>query len=122
VTAGWPRHQWRIASKLLAMESNSEVLGNWSNAAPYWEKHRKTIERMFAPITQGLIEAAAVRVGQTVLDVATGPGEPALGVAQHVGSQGKVVGVDVVPGMVEAARREASRRRLSNARFEVAPA
>lgn len=104
------------------MDSNSDVLGHWSNAAPYWEKHRRIIEGMFAPITHNLIEAAGIRLGQTVLDIATGPGEPAVGVAEFIGSQGKVIGIDVVPAMVEAARREASRRGLSNACFEVGSA
>ena len=55
-----------------------------------------------------------------MLDVATGPGEPALAIAELVGTEGKVLGVDAVPEMVEAARREALRRELHNATFAVA--
>src|SRR5688500_18134055 len=104
------------------MDSNSDVLDQWSNAAPYWEKHRTAIERMFDPITQHLIESAGIRPGDTVLDVATGPGEPALGIAKFTGPRGQVCGVDAVPAMVEAARREASHRGLNNVRFDVASA
>jgi ubiquinone/menaquinone biosynthesis C-methylase UbiE len=43
-----------------------------------------------------------------VLDVATGPGEPALSVAAMAGANGKIVGVDA-EGMVKAARDEAER-------------
>jgi SAM-dependent methyltransferase len=43
-----------------------------------------------------------------------------LSIADLVGPEGKVVGTDVVPEMVEAARREGSRRKLHNASFEVA--
>ena len=59
---------------------------------------------------------------QTVLDVGTGPGEPALSLAELVGPEGKVFGIDPSPEMVAAARREAARLGLKNAQFEVANA
>jgi ubiquinone/menaquinone biosynthesis C-methylase UbiE len=99
-----------------------EAISRWSETAPYWEKHRAVIREMFAPITQALIEAAQIRAGSAVLDVATGPGEPALAIAEFVGNQGKVLGIDPVPEMVEAARREAKSRGLRNATFAVAQA
>jgi len=99
-----------------------EVISRWSESAPYWEKHRAVIREMFAPVTQALIEAAQITRGSVVLDVATGPGEPALAIAEFVRTAGKVLGVDPVPEMVEAARREASRRGLHNASFAVAQA
>lgn len=99
---------------------NIEVIGRWSESAPYWEKYRTAIREMFAPVTQALIEDAGITSRSTVLDVATGTGEPALSIANLVGPEGKVVGTDAVPGMVEAARRESSRRKLQNASFAVA--
>jgi ubiquinone/menaquinone biosynthesis C-methylase UbiE len=99
-----------------------EAISRWNETAPYWEKHRAVIREMFAPIAQALIEAAQIRPGSAVLDVATGPGEPALAIAEFVGNQGKVLGIDPVPEMVEAARREAKSRRLRNATFAVAQA
>src|SRR6202521_5754783 len=75
---------------------------------------------MFAPITLALIEDAKITPRQAILDVATGPGEPALNLAKLVGPEGKVIGVDAVPEMVEAARREANRRGFQNANFDVA--
>jgi ubiquinone/menaquinone biosynthesis C-methylase UbiE len=101
-------------------QEKNEVISQWSESAPYWEKHREIIRGMFAPITQALIEDAKITARQLVLDVATGPGEPALTIAGLVGPEGKVLGVDPVPEMVEAARREANRRGFQNARFEVA--
>lgn len=102
------------------MQQNTEVINQWSESAPYWEKHREIIREMFAPVTQALIEDAEIAHRRTVLDVATGPGEPALTIAGLIGYEGKVVGTDPVPEMVEAARREAHRRGLRNASFEVA--
>jgi len=97
-----------------------EVISRWGETAPYWEKHRAIIREMFAPVTQALIEHAQITKRSTVLDVATGPGEPALTIAELVGSEGRVLGIDAVPEMVGAARREAQRRELHNATFTVA--
>ncbi len=102
------------------MTQNKEIISQWSESAPYWEKHRAMIREMFAPVAQALIEDAAISRGSAVLDVATGPGEPALSIAEVVGPEGNVVGTDVVAEMVEAARREGSRRKLHNTSFEVA--
>jgi ubiquinone/menaquinone biosynthesis C-methylase UbiE len=99
-----------------------EAISRWSETAPYWEKHRGVIREMFAPVTQALIETAQIRRGASVLDVATGPGEPALTIAEFVGHEGKVLGIDPVPEMVEAARREAQRQGLQNAKFVVTQA
>src|ERR1700681_3804614 len=102
------------------MQQDKEIISQWSESAPYWEKHRETIREMFAPITQALIEDAEINTRRVVLDVATGPGEPALSIADLVGPEGKVVGVDAVPEMVEAARRAGERRGFHNASFKVA--
>src|SRR5438552_17852842 len=87
------------------MQQDKDPIGHWSQSAPYWEKHRETIRGMFAPITQALIEDAQIATGHSVLDVATGPGEPALSIAEVVGPSGSVVGRDPVPETISAARR-----------------
>jgi SAM-dependent methyltransferase len=104
------------------MELNQEMVGRWNRSAPAWEKHREIIRGMFAPMTQALVEDGQIGGRQTVLDIATGPGEPALSIAELVGPQGRIVGIDPSREMVEAARREAARRGLMIAQFEVADA
>ena len=97
-----------------------EVIQRWSGAAPFWEKHREIIRQMFAPITQALVEDGQVGSQSVVLDVATGPGEPALSMAALVGPEGKIFGTDLVPEMVAAARRAADHSGFRNVQFEVA--
>jgi SAM-dependent methyltransferase len=109
------------------MLPDQEVINAWRSSAPYWEKHREIIRQMFAPVTQALVEDAHIEdaqigTGAAVLDVATGPGEPALTIAVLVGAEGKVFGIDPAPEMVEAARRAAQQLGITNAEFEVAPA
>lgn len=115
-----PKGSRAIPAESRSMQQDKEVLSQWSESAPYWEKHREVIREMFAPISQALIEDAEITSRRAVLDIATGPGEPALSIADVVGTEGKVLGLDAVPEMVEAARREASRRGCHNTSFEVA--
>jgi ubiquinone/menaquinone biosynthesis C-methylase UbiE len=104
------------------MPLDHEAVSPWRNSAPFWEKYRPIILQMFAPVAQGLIEDALIRPGHAVLDIATGPGEPALTIAALIGPEGKVFAIDPAPEMVNASRREAGRLRCTNAQFEVASA
>jgi ubiquinone/menaquinone biosynthesis C-methylase UbiE len=107
---------------LLLMQPNPEVVNAWRDSAPFWEKHREIIRQMFAPVTQALVEDARIGPGHSVLDIATGPGEPALTIAAVVGPEGKVFGIDPAPEMVDAARRATDHFGFRNAKFEVASA
>jgi ubiquinone/menaquinone biosynthesis C-methylase UbiE len=102
------------------MQADQEIINRWSGSAPFWEKHRDIIREMFAPVTDALVEEAQIGSRQSVLDIATGQGEPALTIASLVGPEGKIFGVDPIPEMVAAARREASRLELRNVQFDVA--
>jgi ubiquinone/menaquinone biosynthesis C-methylase UbiE len=94
-----------------------DTLREWSESARYWEKHARTIRMMFAPLTRALIEEAGIRQGQVVLDVAGGPGEPSLTIAETVGVSGSVTCTDVITEMVDAAEKEARGRGLTNIKF-----
>src|ERR1700724_3530237 len=107
---------------LLSMQPDQEVISVWRDSAPFWEKHREIIRQMFAPVTQALVEDGLISRGHAVLDIATGPGEPALTIAALVGPEGKVFGIDPAPEMVEAARRATDHLGFRNAQFDVASA
>jgi ubiquinone/menaquinone biosynthesis C-methylase UbiE len=102
------------------MQSDQEVIKRWTGSAPFWEKHREIIQQMFAPVAQALAEDAQIKCGHTILDIATGPGDPALTLTALVGPDGKIFGIDPIPEMVEAARRAADQLGCRNAQFEVA--
>ena len=104
------------------METPGEGLDVWRKTAQYWTKYGDTIARMFAPLTEVMIERAGIHTGQSVLDVAGGAGEPSLTIAERVGPNGSVMCTDAIAEMVEAARREANRRGLQNVQFQQCPA
>jgi SAM-dependent methyltransferase len=73
-----------------------------SGALAYETLH---VPALFGEWTSRVLEAAQVRAGQRVLDVACGTGVLARAAAERVGSAGHVVGVDVNPGMLAVAGR-----------------
>ena len=99
-------------------EEQKKALDSWQTSARYWDKYRVLIAQMFAPLTSGLIEEARIGVGQEVLDIGGGSGEPSLTISCIVGPTGSVMYTDPVAGMVETAQAEAGRRGLTNIQFK----
>jgi SAM-dependent methyltransferase len=59
----------------------------------------------------------AVRPGETVIDLGSGAGFDSVLSAQMVGPEGRVIGVDMTPAMIEKARANAARLGLSHLEF-----
>ena len=73
-------------------------------------------------IARRLVEYGQVSSGQQVLDIATGTGHVAIAAAQIVGSEGRVIGVDISAGMLDVARNKALELNLHNTEFLLADA
>jgi ubiquinone/menaquinone biosynthesis C-methylase UbiE len=98
-------------------ENQHKALRAWQSSARYWDKYRVLITQMFAPLTSGLVEGAQIGIGQKVLDIGGGSGEPSLTISRIVGPIGSVMYTDPVAGMLESAQAEAARRGLANIHF-----
>ena len=70
-------------------------------------------------MSQWLIDAIDPQPGQTVLEVAAGPGETGFLAAQRLGEAGTLICSDQSPEMVAVARRRAAELGLGNVRFDV---
>ncbi len=87
----------------------------WDKAAgDYEDGWRAQLE----PAQSLMLDLAALRPGERVLDVACGTGLVSFRIAHEVGADGLVVGTDISGEMVGAARRIAAERNVGNVRFE----
>src|SRR5436189_3603244 len=57
---------------------------------------------------------ASLRPGETVVDLGCGGGLDVLLAAAKVGPQGKAIGIDMTPEMIERARRNAAKQGAAN--------
>jgi len=63
------------------------------------------------------VSAAGLKPGEVVLDLGSGAGPDCFRAAVQVGPQGRVIGVDMTPEMLERAEAERARRGLSQVEF-----
>ncbi|WP_287525280.1 class I SAM-dependent methyltransferase [Okeania sp. SIO2C2] len=73
-------------------------------------------------IANRLVEYGQVNTGQQILDIATGTGHCAIAAAKLVGSSGKVIGIDIAPGMIAQSQKKANILGLNNLEFLLADA
>lgn len=79
------------------------------------------VPALFGQWAESLLDAAAVRNGDRVLDIGTGTGVVARAALRRVGDSGSVVGVDPNEGMLAVARRRAPHLDLRRATAERLP-
>lgn len=99
-----------------------DVRRDWTDGAAGWRKWNAQFAVMTRAATEAIVEAAQVRPGMQVLDLASGAGEPALSLAEAVAPNGHVMATDLVPDMLAIAEENARARRLSNISFKEADA
>jgi len=73
-----------------------------SDASEAYERY--VVPYILGPWAPGLVELAALQPGERVLDLACGTGLVARLAAQKVGPTGRVMGLDLNPGMIAVAR------------------
>lgn len=64
-------------------------------------------------------QVAAIRPGDTVLDLGSGAGVDVFRAAQVTGPTGRVIGVDMTPAMIERARANAAKGGFANVEFRL---
>lgn len=90
---------------------------DWDVASDAFLRRSKTDALFEETVSDRLIELAEIAAGYTVVDVATGVGDPALSVAQRVGPTGHVIATDQSSGMLAVAARRARDAGLTNIEF-----
>ena len=78
------------------------------------EKWKAKSAAMGSAVTEALVEYARPVAGMSVLDLASGTGEPAISLARSVGPAGSVVAADQSADLLEIAAERARHKKLGN--------
>src|SRR5664279_864835 len=102
--------------------SNIEQLRAWDgDEGEYWAENAEHFDRSVAAYHERLLEAAAIREGERVLDVGCGTGQTTRDAARAA-SAGAAFGVDLSSRMLDHARRRAAEELVTNVTFAQADA
>jgi SAM-dependent methyltransferase len=97
-----------------------DARSQWSGVAGAWASDAPRVAAAGGARAEAwLLERAALRPGQTVLEVACGTGATGIAAAERVLPGGTVLLSDFVDAMVEAARQRAERAGVANVDFAV---
>jgi ubiquinone/menaquinone biosynthesis C-methylase UbiE len=100
----------------MSQEERWQVSGN---AAHFYERY---VRLLMEPWVRRLVDVAALKQGERVLDVACGTGFVARLAVHSVGAKGRVVGVDLNASMIEAARTAAQQEAATPIEWRTADA
>jgi ubiquinone/menaquinone biosynthesis C-methylase UbiE len=73
--------------------------------------------QIYAPLTRQFFAAAGITAGMKVLDIGSGAGDVALLLADMVGPQGSVIGVEMNPVILDTARERVAAAGWTNVTF-----
>ena len=100
-------------------EYREQSLQTWGEMASGWEERNEWMTDLTGLVNEWIVSQIDPQPGQTILDIAAGPGDLGFRVAERVGPEGSVLSTDFAPEMVEVARRVGSARGLGNVEFRV---
>lgn len=91
----------------------------WNKDGAAWRRWNPTLDRWYGDVTRQMLDLARIQLGQRILDVAAGAGEPAVSAAERVGPGGYVLATDISEGIVELALQVARERGLKQVETRV---
>ncbi len=102
-----------------AKEQKQKVAAGFNLASAGYDRQAV---RFLAMTARRLVEIAVIRSNETILDVATGTGHSAIALSTFVGINGRVIGIDLSPDMLEVARQSITKASLDNIHLQLGDA
>jgi ubiquinone/menaquinone biosynthesis C-methylase UbiE len=102
--------------------TNEAVRAQWDAAAEGWDSQAPALRAWLEAPTRATLSMAEIGPGGHVLDVAAGAGEQTVTLAEQVGPAGRVVAIDISPGLVQRLRRNLGEAGLAGVEARVADA
>jgi SAM-dependent methyltransferase len=100
-------------------EQRAKSLGLWDDMAAGWQTYNDYIWDVSRKVGEWLVEKLEPQPGQTILDVAAGPGDTGFVAARLIGESGRLISTDFAPHMVEVAKGRAESVGVGNVDFKV---
>jgi SAM-dependent methyltransferase len=89
----------------------------WERSAGGWGEWAQRLQELVGPVSHWMIDELRLQPGQTVLELAAGPGETGFLAAELVQPGGKLISSDFAESMIEVARTRAADLGLDNVEF-----
>jgi SAM-dependent methyltransferase len=99
------------------VEYRVESRKRWGAQAAGWRRHADELRHATMPVTAWMVEAVAPQPGQTILELAAGPGDVGFLAAELIIPGGTLITTDVAPEMLTAAQERAKELGIDNVRF-----
>jgi len=98
--------------------ANAEQIEYWNErGGPQWVQRQERLDAQISPFGLVALDKAAAQRGESALDVGCGCGQTSLALAERVGPQGSVTGVDISQPMLGRARERQQEQQLENLTF-----
>ncbi len=102
-------------------DQNTPQFENWNGPhGEKWVANRDVFDRQLASHGGPAMEAAGIAPGIHAIDIGCGFGTTSLEIANHVGANGSVLGVDFSKPMINEAKFRATEAGIENLRFDQA--
>lgn len=102
---------------------NEAQIVYWNDrAAKTWTRLQERLDEVFQPLTDAALAAAGPSAGEKVLDIGCGCGATVLALAEKVGPNGQVLGLDISAPMAGRAQERLAERGFGNAAVLVSDA
>ena len=91
----------------------------WDEMADGWRRRREEIWDASRVVGEAMVKTLDPQPGETILDLAAGPGDTGFLAAKTIGNDGVLISADFAPQMVEVAKERAKELGLTNVEFQV---
>ncbi len=102
----------------MSSDHRRESRVRWSRTARGWGARADALRRATMPVSTWLVDALGPQPGDTLLELAAGPGDTGFLAAELIAPGGTLISSDFVPEMLDVAQQRAAALGLYNVRFK----
>jgi ubiquinone/menaquinone biosynthesis C-methylase UbiE len=102
-----------------AREYRAASRETWRRMAGGWSARRRQLWEVTHRVGEWMVERLDPQPGETIVEVAAGPGDTGFPAAERIGPEGRLISTDFAAEMVESAERQGRALGLENVEYRV---